>query len=150
MTFTTKAGVAKVRLDERGRAAIPVRYRERLAAGEHILTAHPHQCLVVYSTARFAQVEKQIAENPSLDYNGAHLAEILLGHAETLQLDAAGRVALNAPLREFARIERDVLLFDLGDCVRIWDEARWQQKNVMLTTRLQEEGLSEEWKRLKI
>lgn len=144
-------GSAKVRIDDKGRGAIPTLFRDFLASDKRlILTFHPHGCLVLYPGERFDAVERQIVEMGNVGYLDAHLEEILIGCAEQVSLDGAGRLMFHSHLRERANLRRDALLFGVGDSIRIWDEERWEQRHLMLLARLQDEGLSEPWRKLRI
>lgn len=144
-------GSAKIRIDDKGRGAIPTLFREFLARDERlILTFHPHGCLVLYPGARFDAVERQITEMGNIGYLDAHIEEVIIGCAEQVSLDSGGRLMIHSHLRERANIRRDALLFGVGDSIRVWDEERWEQRHLLLLSRLQDEGLSEPWKKLRI
>ena len=143
-------GANKVRLDDRGRLAVPNRLRDILADGDFVLTAHPHACLAVYSEPRFAEIEKQFTERGNLAYFDSHLEEIVIGSAEKLQLDSAGRFLISGHLRDYAGIDRDILLFNLQHAMRLWSEERWRQKQTLMMARLQDKELSPLWGELRL
>ncbi|MGI9306638.1 MAG: division/cell wall cluster transcriptional repressor MraZ [Gammaproteobacteria bacterium] len=144
-------GASKLRLDERGRLAVPKSFRHMLSGeAEFILTAHPHGCLAIYGAARFADIREQMGGRGNLSYFDSHLEELVLGSAEALQLDSAERFLIGAHLRNHAGIGRDIRLFNLPDSVRLWSEERWTQKHALLTARLQDAELSETWQTLRL
>ena len=142
-------GTAIVRLDDRGRVAAPKQFRELLSAPS-VLTGHPHGCLAVYTAARFAEIEEQIRALPPSGYFNSLLEEIVLGGAEHLQMDAAGRFLIGGHLRDVAAIKRDARLFKLPDSVRVWSEEIWKQRYALMTARLQDEEFSPEWRNLRL
>ena len=141
-------GSAKARMDEKGRLAVPVRYRDLLVASAPVMTAHPHGCIVVYSGEEFAAMEKQVAEMPNTGFWDATLQEMLLGFAEEAKMDSAGRLLLSPALRDHAGIERDTLLLSVRRALRVWDERRWEQRKLAMQAALQDGGLSEQWRNL--
>ncbi len=145
-------GSAKIRLDDKGRLALPSRFREHIQGLDGAyLTAHPHGCLALYSRAQFEEIVAQFEAAPKLPFFASHIEEVVVGCAEPLRLDTAGRVHLNPSLRTRARMERDVLLFVMNGRVRFWAEERWEQRHQVLEARLQDEGFSEElWRGVKI
>lgn len=149
MDKTHYLGAAKLRLDERGRLAVPKNLRAVLTASA-VLTAHPHGCLVVYSEKRFAEVRQTLLARANTSYSDAHMEELIVGSAETLQLDSAERFLVGGHLRNYAGIARDVRLFNLPDSVRLWGEERWAQKHALITARLQDEGFSDSWRDLRL
>lgn len=144
-------GSAKIHPDEKGRIAIPSRLRDHLLAATTLtLTLHPHGCLSLYTDMQFAKVKEQILASGNMGYFDSHLEEIIIGCAETITIDNAGRITISSHLRERTRIKRDVLLFGVGESVRIWDEERWEQRNTLMTANLQDDGISEPWKNIRI
>lgn len=150
MDKSNYVGAAKLRLDERGRLAVPKNLRGALSESEFVLTAHPHGCLVIYGEKRFGAICQRLQSRPNTSYFDAHMEEIIIGSAETLQLDAADRFLIGGHLRNYAGIGRDVRLFNLSDSVRVWSEERWEQKHALITARLQDEGFSESWRDLRL
>lgn len=144
-------GAAKLRIDERGRLAVPKQMRQILSeAGGFILTAHPHGCLAIYNQERFGAISEELQARSNLSYFDAHLEELVVGSAETLQLDAAERFLIGPHLRDHAGIGREVRLFNLPDSVRLWSEERWAQKHALMTARLQDQEFSETWRKLRL
>lgn len=142
-------GSAKARMDEKGRLAVPARYREMLGDRQNaVLTAHPHGCLALYPVAVFTQKVEKINQMPNTGFWDAALQEMLLGFAEEAKMDAAGRLLVNPALRDHANIERDTLLLPIDRSVRIWDERRWEQRKIAMQAALQDGGLSEQWRNL--
>ena len=146
-------GSAKVKTDDRGRLAIPTRMRDDLlSAGDNewILTANPHQCLSLYAPKQFNIIKREFSKLANVGFMESHMEELIIGSAEPVILDNAGRILIPNALRTFADIKRDVLLFSVANSVRIWDHERWEQRQVLVLSRLQDEGLSEPWKTLRI
>ena len=142
-------GSAKVRMDEKGRLAVPARYRDLLGAASAVVaTAHPHGCLVLYPETEFSQKSKELGEMPNTGFWDAALQEMLLGFAESAKMDAAGRLLLSPALRAHAALERDTLMLAVNNAVRVWDEQRWEQRKLAMQAALQDGGLSEPWKNL--
>lgn len=142
-------GSAKVRIDDKGRLAVPARHRELFGDGPGVVaTAHPHGCLVLYPEEAFAEKAREINQMPNTGYWDAALQEILLGFAEEAKMDSAGRLLLSPALRDYAGIERDTLFLPVARSLRVWDERRWEQRKLATQAALQDGGLSEQWRNL--
>ena len=141
-------GSAKVRMDDKGRLAVPVRYRELLGGQPAVITAHPHGCLALYPGDHFHQKINDIGQMPNTGFWDAAVQEMLLGFAEEAKIDNAGRFLLSPALREHASIERDTLFLAIQNAVRIWDERRWEQRKIAMQAALQDGGLSQQWRNL--
>jgi len=126
-------GAAALNLDAKGRLAIPARHRDPLtsdSAGKLILTAHPHHCLLVYPVAAWEPIRDTLIAAPSLEIQSALLKRLMLGYAEEVALDAAGRVLVSPELREYAGLDRRVWLVGQGRGCELWSDAGWKQQQV--------------------
>jgi MraZ protein len=124
-------GVTNLTLDAKGRIAVPTRYRERLQAqcqGQLVVTVDADHCLLIYPLPAWEEVEAKLARLPTLQPRSRQLQRLLLGHATEVELDSAGRLLLPPPLREFAALDREVVLIGQANKFELWDATRWQQK----------------------
>ena len=122
-------GVTHLNLDPKNRIAIPARYREVLQdknAGHIVLTLESNQCLLLYPEQTWMTVREKIQNLPS----GAHplvksYQRLVLGYAETIDIDKAGRILIPAELKKLAQLEKDVVLVGLGNRFELWDKQKW-------------------------
>ena len=70
---------------------------------------------------------RQIEKLPLTDKNARLFMRFLIAGANTCELDKQGRILLPATLREFAGLEKDVLLAGMLDHIEIWNEERWKE-----------------------
>ncbi len=121
-------GINPLSLDGKGRLAMPAKYRQQLletAGGQLILTIDRDRCLLLYPLPIWEDVERQLIQLSSTNPRARALKRLLLGHAEECALDASGRILLPAPLREFANLEKRVVLVGQGNKFEIWNEQAW-------------------------
>jgi len=125
-------GVNSLNLDAKGRLAIPTRYRDgllRQGDGKMVVTINnAERCLWLYPLADWEEIERKLVNLPSLDSAAQKLKRILIGHANDCDLDAAGRVLLPALLREFAHLDKRVVMIGQGNKFEIWNEQRWNDR----------------------
>ncbi len=123
-------GSTQMALDGKGRLAIPARLRERLTtscAGHLVLTADPTSgCLLLYPYPEWERVASRLNALPSLDPIAKELKRLVIGSAEEVDPDSAGRILVNPMLRRFAKLEKSVALVGQGEKFEIWDDATWQ------------------------
>lgn len=123
-------GSTQLALDGKGRLSIPAKYRERLTTrcgGQLMLTADPtNGCLLLYPYPEWEIVERQINGLPSMDPVSRQLKMLVVGSAEEITLDGAGRILVPPLLRKFARLDKDVVLVGQGNKFALWSEAGWQ------------------------
>lgn len=122
-------GVATLNLDSKGRLAVPSRYRDALighGAGRIVVTADPSQCLLLFPLPEWEPIEKKLNSLSSFNPQTRSLQRLLVGNAADLEMDGAGRVLLPAMLRQFAALEKTVVLVGQGVKFELWNEERWQ------------------------
>ena len=123
-------GVAHLNLDSKGRLAVPSRYREALlvrCAGRLVITADFDKCLLIYPQSDWEPIQQKLMEKSSLNPRIRGLQRQLIGHAEDIEMDAAGRVLVSSALREFAALEKNVVLVGQGNKFELWDKEKWDQ-----------------------
>ncbi|MBX6317590.1 division/cell wall cluster transcriptional repressor MraZ [Pigmentiphaga sp.] len=121
-------GSSALTLDAKGRVSIPTRYRDALIAqaeGRLTLTRHPDGCLLIYPRPIWEEKREQIAAFPM---QARALQRLLLGNAQDVELDNAGRILIAPELRAAASLSRDVMLLGLGAHFELWDAAVLAQR----------------------
>ena len=122
-------GAAALNLDAKGRMAVPARHREALLAsgeGRLVVTAHPHRCLLLYPQSAWEPIRAQILAAPSLQVESAMVRRLLVGFAEEVELDGAGRLLISPSLRQYAGLEKEIWLIGQGRHFEIWSDAGWK------------------------
>jgi MraZ protein len=134
-------GVNAIQIDEKGRMAIPTRYRPKLeqeASGQLVVTIDTEvQCLLLYPLPVWESIEQKIEALPSFNRAARRIQRLLMGHATEVSLDSHGRILVPQLLREYAGLQKAVMLVGQGKKFEIWDETQWNEaRNSLL-----EEGL---------
>jgi MraZ protein len=122
-------GAAQLNLDTKSRLAIPARYRDALLAccsGHLVLTADADGCLLFYPQPEWEPIREKLLKLSALNPRIRALQRRLIGYAEDVEMDAAGRVLISPALRSYAMLDRHVMLIGQGNKFELWDEARWQ------------------------
>ncbi len=133
-------GVSHLNLDAKGRLVMPTRYRQKIkdaSEGRVVMTTDPESCLLLYTLNEWEVVEAKLAKLPSFNRQTRKLQRLLLGHATELEMDGSGRLLVAPPLREFANMDKNVVLIGQGNKFEIWDDGAWS-KNI---SEWKEEGL---------
>jgi MraZ protein len=129
-------GATSLNLDAKGRLAIPARHRDAMqaqCAGHLVLTAHPHRCLLLYPQPAWEPIQSKMMALSSFDKQSSSLQRLLVGHAEDVELDSAGRLLVSTVLREFAGLDKQAMLVGQGSHFELWNMDAWraQLENVM-------------------
>lgn len=124
-------GATSLNLDAKGRLAVPSRHRDALfaeSAGRVVLTAHPHRCLLLYPQPAWEPIQAKLTSLSSFDSRSSGLQRLLVGHAEDLELDSAGRLLVPPVLRDFARLDRQAMLVGQGSHFELWSMDGWKEQ----------------------
>ena len=123
-------GVQHVNLDAKGRLSVPARQRESLldaSAGSLVVTIDTQSsCLVMYPLKEWERIERDVQDLPTLNPAVRRFQRLVLGYASDLDLDSNGRVLLPGALREYAQLEKRVVLVGQGNKLELWSEALWE------------------------
>ncbi len=124
-------GVTALTLDSKGRLAMPARYREVLqlrASGKLVVTADSASCLLIYAAPDWEPIQQKLMGLSSFNPRTRDLQRLLVGNASDVEMDAAGRILVPAPLRKFAGLDKDVALVGQGARFELWDEGKWGEQ----------------------
>lgn len=118
-------------LDDKGRVVIPPRYRALL--GERfVLTKGLHGCLWILKEDSWAVIQQRLqSENMSKEI--LVLQRFLSGGATECSPDGQGRILIPPVLREYARIDKDVVIIGASNRVEIWGKEVWDEYNASLS-----------------
>ena len=142
-------GAATINIDVKGRMAMPVRFRD-LFIGEVDPSINPQlvvtidteePCLLIYPLLEWDLIQKKLEQLPSFNPTARRIQRPLIGHATDLELDANGRILLPALLREYAQLDKKVILLGQGKKIELWSEPLW---NARRETYLQANSNTEE------
>ncbi len=121
-------GGSTVKLDAKGRLALPTRYRDEISEryeGRLMVTVHKDGCLLLYPLPEWEQIEYRLTNTPNLDRRTRDMQRMLTGYATDVEMDSNGRILLAPRLREFASLEKTVALVGVGKKFEIWNEETW-------------------------
>ena len=109
--------------------ALPARYRDQIAdCCENQLVATidtETRCLLLYPLPEWEAIEKKIDALPSFNPAARRIQRLLIGHATDIELDSSGRLLLPQPLREYAQMDKKLVLLGQGRKFEIWGEEQW-------------------------
>jgi MraZ protein len=111
-------------LDDKGRLAIPVRFRSQLATGA-VVTKGLDNCLSLYTESAWGAESERLANLPLTQAKARAYARFMLSSAFSVEIDKQGRIVLPAGLRSFAGITGATVVTGLGDHIEIWNQKTW-------------------------
>jgi MraZ protein len=125
-------GINSVNIDAKGRFAMPTRYRDALInenEGKLVVTIDVEEhCLLLYQNSEWEKIEAKLAALPSLNPVSRRMQRLLIGHASDVEMDGSGRLLLPPLLRDYAKVDKHVVLLGQSNKFEIWDEALWKSQ----------------------
>ncbi len=131
-------GVNSINLDAKGRLAVPTRYRAELQEScdrQMIVTVAVNErcvgekgCLWLYPLPEWEKVELTISKRSTLNKMAIKLRRFLIGNATECEMDAQGRLLLPEKLRNFAKMEKKIILAGQLNKFEIWNAEAWTDK----------------------
>lgn len=119
------------KIDEKGRTAIPKKFREILGT-KIVVTLGYESSLIVVSEEEWEQLLEGTRGRPFIEYETRETQRFLLGGASLVELDSKGRFILPGYLREFGKIEDEIVFLGISAYVEIWDKKRWEKYRLNL------------------
>ncbi len=113
-------------VDDKGRLAVPARFRAELAQGAQV-SNWMDGCVALHPLAVWEALARQIDALPFTDPRGRTLRRMLFGSAQDISLDRQGRFVLPQWLREDAGIDKEVVLVGAGNRIELWSPERWSK-----------------------
>ncbi len=125
-------GANAINLDVKGRVAIPTRYRQSLlddCAGRLVCTIDTVQsCLLLYPLHEWEEIELKLQKLSTTNPHERRIRRLLLGYAMEGDMDKNGRFHLSTPLRQHAKLDKQIMLVGQLNKFEIWDADVWQQQ----------------------
>ncbi|MGB9111166.1 MAG: division/cell wall cluster transcriptional repressor MraZ [Acidimicrobiales bacterium] len=113
-------------LDAKGRLILPSRLRTRLGT-RFFLTAHLEECLALWPPETF-EAEVESRESRAVDTWTRNATREWFAKVAEVEHDTQGRVVIPVELRDYAALERDVIVIGVHDHVELWSPGRWAAK----------------------
>lgn len=116
-------------IDEKGRLAVPVKFRGDLSKGA-VVTKGLENCLFLYTKKDWIELAEKIAKLPISQSSSRAFSRLMLAGAMDVEVDKQGRVVLPDYLRKYAGLNKKVIVAGLYNRVEIWDETAWEKYKI--------------------
>ncbi len=119
-------GEFKHSIDEKGRLAVPVKFRVDFKQGV-VVTKGLDKSLFVYTKPEWKKLAEKLAALPISQSKSRAFARLMLAGAMDVSLDKQGRIILPDYLRKYADIRKKTVLTGLYNRVEVWSEEEWEK-----------------------
>lgn len=116
-------GTYRHTIDAKGRLFIPAKLRYELGDSFYV-TKEVDNCLVVYPEQSWNEIEEKMAALPRS--KARNIQRMIFSSAEKCEPDAQGRIVVPQQLRDYAGLEKDVVIIGVSNRAEIWDSSKWE------------------------
>ena len=123
-------GRSNLSIDSKGRTSMPQRYKKFFCENKKcrlVITVDKDKCLLIYTQKNWLRIEKQLSNLPSYNSEARFIQRLLIGHATESDIDSQGRFLIPNPLREYAGIQKKIILLGQGNKFELWSESIWNK-----------------------
>ena len=118
-------GTHTPRLDDKGRLALPAKFRSELEGGL-VITKGQERCLFVFPMAEFSRITELLRSAPVTQRSVRDYSRVFFASASHEVPDGQGRITVPGQLREYAGLAKDCVVIGANSRVEVWDAAAWQ------------------------
>ena len=112
-------------VDEKGRVAIPAKFRSKISGGA-IITRGLDKCLFVFTKTDWEKLAGKLIELPLAQANSRAFVRLMLSGASDVKLDIQGRILVPDYLRKYAGVKKAVKVIGVYNRMEVWDEKNWE------------------------
>ncbi len=137
-------------IDAKGRIIVPARFREIIKASgtDAVMLSRMDSALVAYPFDEWHKIETRILAQAEKSTAMRRFRRVFIGGAFACPCDRQERILVPPALREYARLEREIVLAGVLDHFEIWSLENWERENQALEEDLQNEEVRNEIARL--
>jgi len=115
-------------LDVKGRLIMPAKLREDIDE-KFIITKGLDGCLFGFSLSEWTNFEEKLKSLPLTNKNARDFVRFFLSGAVECEIDKQGRFLVASNLREYASMEKEVVIIGVGTRIEFWSKDKWNQYN---------------------
>ena len=113
-------------MDVKGRMSFPTQLRE-IIGDSFVITKGLTGCLFVYSQEDFEKLAEKLSDMPMA--KALTVQRFFMASSTNVDADKQGRILVPQPLREFANLEKEIVVAGVSDRAEIWDKSKWDEFN---------------------
>lgn len=111
-------------IDNKGRVIMPAKFRDYLG-DRFVITKGLDNCLFVYPQEEWGVVVEKLRQLSFTKADARAFSRFFFSGADEVEMDKQGRVLLAPNLREYAGLEREIMVIGVSSRVEIWDREKW-------------------------
>jgi MraZ protein len=139
-------------IDAKGRLIIPKRFREVMENGDcgSLMVSRMDKCLVAYTLSDWEKIESKILALAEKSENMRRFRRVFIGGAFECNCDKQDRILVPPTLRDYAGLDKEIVLVGVLDHFEIWSRENWDQENTAMENDIKREDVRNEIAKLGI
>ncbi len=118
-------------LDDKGRVAVPARFRDLIGA-DAVITRGIDRCLSLYPMSAWTPLAEKVSSLSISDPDARAFRRMVFAEAANVEFDRQGRIRIPPDLRQYAGLEGDVLVVGMHSYVELWSPTAWATQSEMM------------------
>ncbi|MBI9084810.1 MAG: division/cell wall cluster transcriptional repressor MraZ [Desulfobacterales bacterium] len=133
-------------IDAKGRIIIPTRFRDVIKAGggDGVMVSRMDQCLVAYTLEEWRKIEARILDLAEKNDSMRRFRRVFVGGAFECLCDRQERTLIPPTLRQYAELDKEIVMVGVLDHFEIWSRDRWDQENQHMEEDMKQEDVRNE------
>ena len=133
-------------IDPKGRIIVPARFRDviKVGGGDGVIVTRLDRALFAYTLDEWAKIEAKLMALTDTSEYMRRFRRIFIGGASDCTCDKQGRILIPPVLRQYAEIEKDIVLVGQIDHFEIWSKKKYDQETLRMEKDMKKEEVSNE------
>ncbi len=133
-------------IDDKGRIIIPTRFRDLIKESNlnGVMVSRMDRCLVCYTIDEWIKIENKILSLAQKSESMRRFRRVFIGGASECACDKQERILIPPMLRQYARLEKEIVIVGVLDHFEIWSKENWELENVAHEKDLEDEDVRNE------
>ena len=133
-------------IDAKGRIIIPARFRDVIRAdgSDSVMVSRIDSCVVAYTMDKWRELENEILTLPKSSAYMRRFRRVFIGGAFECTCDKQDRILIPSTLREYAGLDKDIVLVGTLERFEIWSRENWDKEVLSLDKDMQNEEVRRE------
>jgi len=115
-------------LDPKNRVIMPSKFREKLG-DSFVMTKGLDNCLFIYSSEEWSIVEDKLKSLPMTNKDARAFVRFFFAGASECDLDKQGRIVMPNHLKDYANIDKELVIIGVSTRIEIWSKEEWNKFN---------------------
>jgi MraZ protein len=132
-------------LDVKGRLIVPARFRDIIRTnGDGVMVSRMDSCLLAYTFPEWGEIEKKILTLAEKSETMRRFRRVFIGGAFECICDKQERILVPPTLRQYAELEKEIVLVGVLDHFEIWSRENWDRENTHMEDDMKKEAVRNE------